>query len=315
MRHRLDCAFEILPLGEPEHFARINPDYNGNCPMLDTDGYCLLQKEQGEEALPLICRVYPRSVKRYGDKTEICMSNSCERTIELLIETTEPLRMQPVNIRLPFDGIKIYDANDTKDFVRKEAIRLMENRALPLCKRLENLCDFIGDPENSPVADNVHDCTGASAIHAIRAFILTIRQKSRSIGDCGGKALTLLGDCGDDEAYEKFKIAKQHLCNAFPHIEDYAEKLIVNHMIFEGFPYIADAGSPAVAFSSLLFSVALLRFICVFGMMESHSLDDLVDLMAEAYRFVEHSGFYAITANRHLPDFQRTFYELSPLLL
>lgn len=58
---------------------------SGVCPLLREDGLCSLQLEKGPEALPKVCRVFPRG-KTYSDAgyLERHLSPACEGVLELL---------------------------------------------------------------------------------------------------------------------------------------------------------------------------------------------------------------------------------------
>lgn len=44
LHHRLECAFRMPEEPSPERFRLISPNWLGECPMRDSDGLCLLQK-------------------------------------------------------------------------------------------------------------------------------------------------------------------------------------------------------------------------------------------------------------------------------
>lgn len=55
------------------------------CPLLAEDGLCALQKECGHDALPNVCKTYPRKqLPRLSGYLERALSPSCEAVLELL---------------------------------------------------------------------------------------------------------------------------------------------------------------------------------------------------------------------------------------
>lgn len=55
------------------------------CPLLAEDGLCLLQKEKGHEALPLVCKIFPRlHTYTFSGYYERSLSPACEAVLELL---------------------------------------------------------------------------------------------------------------------------------------------------------------------------------------------------------------------------------------
>jgi len=95
VRRRIDCAFFTVSTPSPERFAEIKHNYLGRCPIQREDGLCTLHFECGEEALPTICRTYPRNMI-YCIMGEGACANSCEKTIELLIEKKDSLGFEEV---------------------------------------------------------------------------------------------------------------------------------------------------------------------------------------------------------------------------
>ena len=53
MRRRIDTAFYISENPTEEEYAYISPSADGNCHMLDADGWCMLHRECGEEGFTL----------------------------------------------------------------------------------------------------------------------------------------------------------------------------------------------------------------------------------------------------------------------
>ena len=86
LHEKLESAFCIPDFPTTGRYRMIEPDWLGQCHMLDTDGLCMLQKECGEGVLPEVCRVYPRSYKNENGNLQACCSSSCERVVEMLME-------------------------------------------------------------------------------------------------------------------------------------------------------------------------------------------------------------------------------------
>ncbi|MBR5115957.1 MAG: flagellin lysine-N-methylase [Lachnospiraceae bacterium] len=69
----------------PEAFGR----WHLNCPMLDPDGYCSLQKARGEKFLPDTCRIYPRDWANLGLFVERTLDLSCIHAATLYLEAVD----------------------------------------------------------------------------------------------------------------------------------------------------------------------------------------------------------------------------------
>lgn len=88
----INSAFFPVRSGNELCYAAVRLGENGDCPFLDGDKLCMLQKELGESALCHTCRVFPRLFYKVGDEAYVglCSLNCC-RTAELLISHPEGL--------------------------------------------------------------------------------------------------------------------------------------------------------------------------------------------------------------------------------
>ena len=99
LRDRLDVALRLADHPTEEEYARFTPNWLGDCPMRMEDGRCSIQAELGEDALSDVCRLYPRGVRIWEGRYECSASNSCERTLELLWDEKEPMRIRSGMLR------------------------------------------------------------------------------------------------------------------------------------------------------------------------------------------------------------------------
>ena len=59
---------------------------SGNrCPLLSQSGWCHLQEQEGESALPHTCRTYPRYVQRLAGELETALALSCPEAARLVL--------------------------------------------------------------------------------------------------------------------------------------------------------------------------------------------------------------------------------------
>lgn len=78
------------------HLSRDEDGYiftpvDGRCPMLDTNGLCKIQLQNGESALCDTCRLFPRYFDDYGDIREIGLGLGCPEAARLLLLTDSDL--------------------------------------------------------------------------------------------------------------------------------------------------------------------------------------------------------------------------------
>lgn len=59
LRGKLDRTFYIISQPTEDRYAMIEKNFDHDCPLHMANGYCMLQCESGENALPAICRYYP----------------------------------------------------------------------------------------------------------------------------------------------------------------------------------------------------------------------------------------------------------------
>lgn len=307
LRHKLDDAFVVSELPTEAAYASIRPNYLGQCPMLDEDGLCLLQKEQGERVLPLICRVYPRAVKKYGDLHEICMSCSCEETVELLLRSTAPLTLHEIDAELPFDGMEVYGKDPEKDRIRHGAIAVMSDPDVPFGHRLGLVgCAVTGDPL-------LPEGTRTAALTSLVRLLTMLCGVSRSMHECAASTLAYLGDAQGDELLRRFDAAEAHLHRLLPDAEATAGRIVANHMLYESFPFVPDCESPDTAFAAFCTAVAMLKCVCVCGTADTEDPHVFTDLLAFANRFVEHSDFYRLCSRIEHPRGMETFARFAPI--
>ncbi|MCD8328699.1 MAG: flagellin lysine-N-methylase [Ruminococcus sp.] len=87
----------------------------GECPALSEDGLCEIAKNYGDEELGYICRMHPRFINEYSDRTEYGLGLACEEAARLIM----------------FDVCTVYrciDSGDGEGETDEKAERLIELR-------------------------------------------------------------------------------------------------------------------------------------------------------------------------------------------
>lgn len=88
---RMEGALRRIRTDTPaRHFGEFDM-HTGICPLLREDGLCDLQVEKGHEALPEVCRVFPRAESYSAGYLERSLSPACEGVLELLWNLPEGL--------------------------------------------------------------------------------------------------------------------------------------------------------------------------------------------------------------------------------
>ena len=302
LRREIDRAFYIADRPTNERYALINHKYDGSCPLIDEEGYCSLQRACGEEAIPLVCRMYPRAVKK-GELYELSCSGSCEKTLELLTENTRPLEFETAEPKILYDGIILTNPRaQSKTEIRKLAAEKMRDRKEPLCVRLHAVGKIVNGPsdENAPTFEKIPKGLGEKALRFIVRMLLRFESMSAALSRYVPSALANLGiteEIFEDadalaSAAEKYKLANEHFFTVLPEAEAYLEKMMINHMFYEQFPYTDFEETNGDAYLALCASYAILKFLSVSYMADKSKKDDFISVAAAVFRFTEHTSFY-----------------------
>lgn len=303
LRECLDTAMSVLPDSTEERYAIMDPDWTGRCKLQrKSDGYCMLQCECGESAIPEVCRRYPREY-RCGEIYEAALANSCEHTVELLMADTAPVTMVEIPVpedfadvekknRLRFEGADDPALAPEYRRMREESIRLLNRREKTLEERIGDVLHYVsggteaaeaGPADEVLTAAETDDTVRASAeIEAARAVLMLIAvlaADSASLEEetervfeilhvrisAGGNEIRTGGIAFDEETY----IARrERFSRAMPGWEILFEKLLVNHVAFSGFPYAPRMENLEKMGIALAASYALMKFMNVCLMTE-----------------------------------------------
>jgi len=117
------------------------PMGQGACPLLDEDGLCALQREQGAGVLPRVCKEFPRrEIDRVSGYLERSLSPACEGVLALLWEHPEGVefRSDPLPKEEQKRGIAPEDNPLTEHFqdIRSLCIDFLQDRRRPLAHRI-----------------------------------------------------------------------------------------------------------------------------------------------------------------------------------
>ena len=142
MRERLDNAVRVSLHPTPEAYAQIAPTWAGDCPLHLPDGRCSVHAMLGADALPAICRLYPRGI-RVEDGNECSCANSCEAVIELMMGQKEPIRFVRADLELnppkAAERAFFFETVGKAQQIRLYFIEIMQRRAFTLPQRLMTL--------------------------------------------------------------------------------------------------------------------------------------------------------------------------------
>ncbi len=309
LRKKIDTGVKLSLNPTPDHYAIIQPRFDGSCPMRLEDGRCAIHKEVGEDFLSDVCRLYPRGV-RIEPGNECSCANSCESVLELLFENDEPIlfNREELDIIIPPMGKRAvsYGTMGMETEIRLWLISILENRRFDLKTRIVHLGksmhkleDIISRKDEASLKnllstqenDSFSFCPNEEhisfGINVMEELISKIDSRSDSVKNFGEKALSRFGE--KEEALYKYISFKSEFENAFPKWEIYFEKMLVNHMFFQQFPFQDRPVTLWNEFVSLCSIYALLRFLSMGVLTENKTI--FVDLYAAIFRLADHTSF------------------------
>ncbi len=306
LRHRIDVSLHICDSPSEERYAQICPRYDGRCAIMLPDGRCAIHAELGEDALPALCRLYPRGVR---PNFECSCANSCEAVIEMLINRDKPLSFKKINFE--FENVANVEMNDdeTVRFEKRMAlIRMMQNRKKKIPTRLLEIGRELGVGQ-----DAVETALRMGEHQLAEMIVAELDERSNALREYGEKALEWF-------KYGQYDVAASRFESHFPDWEIRFENILVNQMFFSQFPFgmsenrvISDGGN-AVAqnmlgtsatmhdlrlnsnsvyceFVGLCVTYIVMRFLCLGNLAEESSDVHFVDVCAALFRLVSHTDF------------------------
>ena len=155
----------------PQHFSFneqlnkycIEPNADGDCPYLDSDCLCSIQKTFGEEFLSETCRQYPRQTLSFGEYYERSLSLVCPIAADMILNSARiEFEFIDVDERVHRQS-EIFEPNVPVDFwtdfitIQREAIEILQRRSLPIADRLFELGKYLArlDP-NVPLDEELY---------------------------------------------------------------------------------------------------------------------------------------------------------------
>ena len=310
MHVKLDCALKTVENPTRERYATLGPGWDLRCPLMSADGLCGLQLEAGADALPEICRIYPRAFKMFG--AEASMSASCERVVELLFALKEPLKFKRAIIcaeaceSIPVRGNV---TGERYAEIRKGIMEILQNRNKPFPERILEMSMWLIERDEHIERDTAvykNTLTGDKEAEDYDVFRLAaglmaiLGGRSESLSpymEESFKNLTILvsAQAPNDElirnAVYVYINAKRNFEARFPDWNERFEQLFVNHVFFIDFPWSDIRESFVDECVALGVTYIAVKFLSVAYMMGREKEEDLVDVTAACFRLIEHTAF------------------------
>ena len=318
LRRKLDGAMHLCDHPTPEHYAQISPRWDGQCPLHRPDGLCQMHAELGEEMLSAVCRMYPRGV-RTGENKEASCANSCEAVVGMLLDREAPLRFIPCPVQhcLPDAPPRVhhFHTGGREQEIRLWLIAQLQRREYPLPRRMLLLGEALmaidqaltarddarvdalltgREPLHVPEAIEAGHDQLLAGLDAAEQMLAIIDRRSRSVHDYGEAALAYFGQ-GED-AFARYATATRGFASLIPGWESWFEHLLINHMFFAQFPFQDRPVPLKDEYLALCAVYALMRFLALGWTAEHPSREAAVDVLAAAFRLVDHTDFNRLAA-------------------
>lgn len=257
LKEKILAYVGILPHPNELEYARINFNYNGECPLRLENGYCGLQVECGEEKIPSVCRYYPRAPHLYPKK-ECSISNSCEWVIEYLLQ--HEITFEEKELSFAFEE-KEEDNHVEDEEKRKTCLSILKKEeSLDMC--LKEIILFLNG-DVSLIAEERH------------ASILSELKKTFAHS---ASLMFLLENCVD----RNIAISIEE--------EEWMKKILINHLFYLRFPYLRKIRNPGIC---LYYVVLFWKWILSWNQ-KAHTKEEFIDLSASFFRVGEHSNLYEV---------------------
>lgn len=274
---RLERAFRDPENPSPDRFKMISPDWLGECPLHDSDGLCMLHRELGSACLPMICRLYPRSIRIEGGVRRACCSNSCEAVIETL------MRQDQLTIVRRERDLEVGIAEEKIDLAPTfRAVDIIHDRSLSLHDRIDKICAQLGG--RMP-----NEADPAESFRRLIFAMDCLREMSKSLSAVGEAAFDRYADA---DGYARFTADIAAFERAYPEWERTFENVMMNHLLYMDFPWADSRITVPQACTGLRAAYEVMRIICAAHTLQDRSPEAIADAIAGAFHVIEHSAFY-----------------------
>ena len=336
LRRRLDTAFHLADDPSENHYAVISPRWDGDCPLHLPNGYCGLQCECGEGAIPSVCRYYPRSPKsKYAYQCQC--SNSCEAVIEQLIARKEPMTFLRQQLSFSIVEELTHEHDPIARLfpsIQRACLHILQDRTRPFSLRLQHLGELtviMDVPYRQGNAAGLHAVLPFSAVVSnadeaheplplndrellyamtyIRSYLLWIEENNPQLSENAAQARQLLDMPRDGELSAStatlWHTHAQQMDTLFPEQERMLEQIFVNHLCYDSYPFSSDHRNMWESYLAFATAYALVRIlsVCHIAMckqdvtgMEADITAAYADIVSAIFRLVAHTNFVRNTA-------------------
>ncbi|MGD9910476.1 MAG: flagellin lysine-N-methylase [Candidatus Izemoplasmatales bacterium] len=296
LRDKIDRAF--IPFTNPtsSRYAEIRHNYDGDCPLLAKNGFCSLHSSLGEKVLPSVCRYYPRGPRNtYGYESTV--TNSCEKTLELLFEDTSPISFEEKDLSFEMvlpnkrenqDEINLYQ------LTKNQCFRILSNRLYSLPHRIHMVGILLQklDLKESINLEEIYATSfqGLLTLDSIQTMIEISKwfiDRNSSLSDYFE---TILKEYHDQDPLAYYQVKQRNFHQNLVDHEVMYEKMLINNLYFRQFPFQEYTINFNEEYISLVAKYMMIRFLGV-HLYDGEKLENFVDVMAKSFRVIAHTKF------------------------
>lgn len=297
IKTKIERAFLPRLNPTPDQYAELRHTYDGYCPLLLENGYCGLHSACGVEALPDVCRLYPRSILS-NQGNQACCVNSCEKTLEMLFETTDSLSFIPLDIEIDTSIITSVEAiqkHQTILSIKALCLSLLSNRTDSLAVRIYKVGQVLSSLDKSEQHDwKSHEfktelplCEVEKTFSIIQAIALWFVEHNRSIEELRND----LTQTDEGSVSERYLRKMNHIYAVIPNHDIYIEKALINHIFYRQFPFTYEKRSFMDHYFALVGLYLFIRYITMSFMVNRSRMVDYIDVLSRAFRVIAHTSF------------------------
>ena len=277
LHQKIESSFVSVKVPSVNSYKQIAPNWLGVCPMLDSDGMCMLHKEKGASSLPTICRIYPRAYihlkSGLNEVRYFVLSSSCEGVVEELIKSDIKLTSASLNEKAHL----LTDVNDDFFLLHNKTLDIMLDGSISIKQKVTDIAKMFGIINKD---DNIQ-----AAIDIIKYALNKQRILSSEIDE-------FCEFINDVDSISIYRERDANIYKKFSHLDDVINKLLVNHFIYSTFPSCDERICYNDSIVGFIFAYSLLKFYIVCSEIEINTTSDLVDKIASLFHFIEHTSFY-----------------------
>ena len=275
---RVQMAFEDPDFITDDCFRYISFNWLGQCPLQDK-GLCSVHREKGEQFLPKICRLYPRSLKRISHFNVASCSSSCEAVLELLYDSAS---MNIVEGYLDLQPEIHYDTEPEDVRQIKLFQDMLKDRSTTLAQCIHDICLIINEKQFREDYDSDDD--------PVAQALKLLKQFSHSNDRLESVTRPIIERYAANPEYYREDAGKFE--KDFPRWMEFFERVINNSMIYENFPFVDRRTDRTDAYKGLCICYGLLRILCIGNHCFKADRDSLIDAVAALFHLIDHTAFY-----------------------